>query len=194
MGKKKIKYFILLYLLWSILGFYADSAWLSMIPVYLIPLTAICSLYPPLLVIWYLMRYYDRPVPQWFTFWLVLGTASYGLLAQFYFPLLMSWKGINFHDVGSMVWVAVYGCQAFFLFPLLKNVNWRTVLPGTLYITLANLTHYLAGTFVDFNIEGYPLWMKHLTVIVAVSVQIMVLATVYVMARQKKLQLQHQED
>lgn len=179
MSKKKLKLFIFLYLAWSLIGFYADSEWFSMIPSYLVPLTAICSLYPPLLAIWYSLRYFNRPIPQWFTFWIILGTASYGLMAQLYFPLLMSWKGINFHDAGSMFWVAVYGCQAIYLFPYLGKMRWYSVLPGALFILAADLTHYLVPTFVDFNIAGYPLWMKQLTVSAAVLIQIMSLIVIY---------------
>lgn len=187
MSKKKIKFFIVLYLAWSVLGFFADYQWLSMVPPWLVPLTAICSLYPPLLTIWYLLKYYQKPIPQWFTYWLIVGTAGYGLLAQFYFPLLMGWKGINFHDVGSMFWVAVYGCQAFFLFPYLREIRWYTVLPALIYIGAADLTHYFALTFVDFNLPGYPLWMKELTVTVALIVQFAVFLTVYLLARRQDL-------
>ncbi len=172
MSKRKIKLMILLYAAWSILGVYADYAWLTQVPWYLIPLTAICSLYPPLLTVWYLYQYFERPAPDWFTYWIILGTSSYGLMAQFYFPLLMSLVGINFHDVGSMFWVAVYGCQSVFLLPYLKKLHFRTMLPGTLYILAADLVHFYIPTFVDFTIPGYPLWMKYLTVIVAVTLQI----------------------
>lgn len=171
MFKKKLKLLILLNLTWSLIGFYADAAWLSMIPSYLIPLTAICSLYPPLLTIWYVLHYFKREIPSWYTFWVILGTASYGIIAQFYFPLLMSWKGVNFHDVGSMFWVAVYGTQSLVLLPHLKIHSRLSALPGLFYLLAADFTHYFALTFVDFTMDGYPLWMKNLTGIVALIIQ-----------------------
>ena len=172
MSKRKIKLALLLYGTWSLLGIYADYAWLSQIPFYLIPLTSICSLYPPLLTVWYLHKLFDRRVPDWFTFWLVLGTASYGLMAQFYFPFLMTLVGPNFHDIGSMFWVAVYGSQAFVLFPYIKRISLPVVLPGLIYILSADLVHYFVPTFVDFNMTGYPLWMKYVTGLVALVLQI----------------------
>lgn len=183
MSKQKLKLLILLNLTWSLIGFYADFAWLSVIPTYLIPFTAICSLYPPLLLIWYSLRYFGRKIPAWYTFWLVLGTSSYGLIAQFYFPLLMSWKGINFHDVGSMFWVAVYGLQSLVLIRHLKIPTWFSVLPGLFFLLVADFTHYFALTFVDFIMPGYPLWMKNLLGIVALTIQLSLATFLYFQKR-----------
>lgn len=192
MSKQKLKFLIILNITWSLLGFYADSNWFSQIPAYLIPLTAICSLYPPLLLIWYCLKYFNRPIPAWYTFWVILGAASYGVIAQFYFPLLMSWQGINFHDVGSMFWVAVYGGQAFILLPHLKIKSLYSLLPGIFYLLLADFTHYFALTFVDFSLPGYPLWMKYLTGLGAVFIQAIcaILICRHVQSRQKQLALQ----
>ncbi len=187
MPKQKLKIIILINFTWSILGFYADYQWLSMVPTHLIPLTAICSLYPPLLTIWYLLKYFDRKTPEWFTYWLVLGTASYWLAAQFYFPLLMSWKGINFHDIGSMFWVSVYGCQSLLLIKYLKKPSLKTILPGSLYILAADFTQYFALTFVDFTMEGYPVWMKYLTALVAIGLQIICSVWIYFRTRNSQI-------
>lgn len=173
MSKPKLKLLILLNLIWSILGFYADFAWLSEIPAWLIPITCICSLYPPLLTIWYLFRYYQKNIPNWFTFWIVLGTASYGLIAQIYFPLLMSWKGINAHDIGSMVWVAVYGLQSILLFRYLQPLKPLELLPGLIYLFTADTFHYFYPTFVDFLLPNYPSWLRLTTGLTAIIVQIL---------------------
>lgn len=186
MSKRKNKFFIALFAVWSILGFYADYAWLSEVPVYLVPLTAICSLYPPLLTIWYVLKYFNKGIPQWFTFWIIIGTASYGITAQFYFPLLMSWVGVNFHDVGSMFWVAVYGTQSILLFPYLKQITWKTVLPGTIFIIAADYAHYMVPTFLDFTLPGYPVWMRELTVVVAISIQILTITSILLLANKSK--------
>lgn len=187
MSKKKLKFLIILNLTWSLLGIYADLAWLSMVPPHLVPLTAICSLYPPLLLIWYCLKYFHRDIPNWYTFWLVIGTASYGLLAQFYFPLLMSWQGISFHDVGSMFWVAVYGLQALIIFPHLKIPSILTVLPGLTYLFLADYHHYFIPTFVDFTLPGYPEWMKYTTGLTALATQI-ICAIIIILLTKKRQQ------
>lgn len=187
MSKKKLKFLIILNLIWSILGIYADWAWLSSIPLHFVPLTAICSLYPPLLLIWYLLKYYQIRIPQWFTFWIVFGTTSYGLLAQFYFPLLMSWQGINWHDLGSMLWVAVYGFQSLILLKQLRPLRWPDLLPGTLYLLAADATHYFIPTFVDFNIPGYPSWMRSLTTTTALTTQTLCFLAILVYTHRKTI-------
>lgn len=189
MSKQKLKLLILLNLTWSILGFFADFAWLREVPIYLVPLTSICSLYPPLLTIWYLYQYLERKIPNWFTFWVILGTASYGLMAQIYFPLLMSWKGINFHDIGSMFWVAVYGTQSVLLFKHLKKLSFLQILPGLTYIFTADAFHFFYPTFVDFILPNYPLWLKMTTVSVAILLQISVATVVYLLNRNNRLVL-----
>lgn len=189
MSKQKLKLLILLNLTWSVLGFFADFAWLREVPIYLVPLTSICSLYPPLLTIWYLFQYFERKTPNWFTFWVILGTASYGLMAQIYFPLLMSWKGINFHDIGSMFWVAVYGTQSIILFKHLKKLSFLQMFPGLIYIFTADAFHFFYPTFVDFILPGYPIWLKMTTVSVAILLQISVATVVYLLNRNHRLVL-----
>mgnify|MGYP003479786959 CR=1 FL=1 len=182
MSKQKLKYLILLNLLWSILGFFADYQWLSSIPVYLIPFTAICSLYPPLLSIWYILKYYHKIPPNWLTLWILVGTTTYGLLAQIYFPLLMSWKGVNFHDIGSMFWVAVYGCQAVILWPYLKKPKPIQISFVIAFLLAANYSHYFLQTFVFLTLTGYPLWLGMLTAILTIVVQITALIFYTVLA------------
>lgn len=172
LNKQKLKYLLVLNFTWSILGIYADWQWLSLIPNYLIPFTAICSLYPPLLTLWYFLKLRGKNPPNWLTFWIACGTLSYGLMAQFYFPLLMSWKGLNFHDIASMFWVAVYGFQTLLLAKYLKPVKLLDLLFVTAFFTAANFSHYQLKTFVDLTLPGYPFWLACLTFILIVALQL----------------------
>lgn len=183
MSKKQLKFLIILNLVWSILGAFADYDWLSSIPLYYVPVTAICSLYPPLLFIWYLLNFKSKKIPNWFTFWLIAGTASYGLMAQAYFPMLMSWKGINFHDIGSMFWVAVYGLQSFLLFRHLKSVNWVDLIPGSIFLLIADYTHYVQKTFVDLTLPGYPDWLKYSSLALILFLQLGAITFIYIKKR-----------
>lgn len=158
-SKQKLKYLIFLNLIWTILGIFADWAWLSSIPNYLIPFTALCSLYPPLLLIWYTLKYYGHKPPNWLTLWILVGTTTYGILAQIYFPLLMSWKGINFHDIGSMFWVAVYGLQALIVWKYLEKPKFLEILWVVAFLATADYCHYFLKTFVDLTLPGYPMWL-----------------------------------
>jgi hypothetical protein len=158
--------------IWSILGIFADWTWLSSIPFYLIPFTVICSLYPPLLLIIYIFIKQGKNPPQallWFT---SIGLISYGLMAQLYFPLLMSWKGFNLHDFGSMFWVAAYGLQFFLIRKYLRPLPLTQLTLVMAYFIAINSTHYFYPTFVDFNIYNYPNWLKYTTAIGTISLQI----------------------
>lgn len=172
MSKRKLKYLILLNLTWSVLGIYADWAWLSEVPSYLIPFTAICSLYPPLLTIWYLIKYRGGNPPNWLTLWILIGITSYGILAQIYFPLLMSWKGINFHDAGSMFWVAVYGLQAIVLYRYLKPPTLLQAAMVVAFFTVVDYSQYFLKTFVDLTLPNYPAWLGIFMGLLTVTLQI----------------------
>ncbi len=172
MSKQKLKYLILLNLTWSILGIYADWEWLSQVPSYLIPFTAICSLYPPLLTIWYSLKLRGINPPNWLTLWILVGTTTYGILAQIYFPLLMSWKGINFHDIGSMFWVAVYGTQAFILYKYLKPPTRAAIAWVILFYAAVDYSHYFAKTFVDLTLPNYPVWLGTLSATLVIALQL----------------------
>jgi hypothetical protein len=172
MSKRKLKYLILLNLIWSILSIYTDWTWLTSIPPHLILFTSICSLYPPLLTIWYLIKYYGGKPPNWLTLWILVGITSYGILAQIYFPLLMSWKGINFHDAGSMFWVAVYAFQALILYRFLKPPQLPEVLWVIAFLSAADYSHYFLKTFVDLTLPGYPVWLGTTIALLGVTIQI----------------------
>lgn len=183
MSKQKLKYLILLNLTWSVLGLYADWAWLSVVPSYLIPFTAICSLYPPLLTIWYIIKYRGGTPPNWLTLWILIGITNYGILAQIYFPLLMSWAGINFHDVGSMFWVAVYGFQALLLYRFLKPPKPLEILWIIAFYSVVDYSHYFLKTFVDLTLPNYPVWLGIFTGLLVVTLQISALIFYTILSR-----------
>jgi hypothetical protein len=182
-NNSSLKVLIVINLIWSIASIYADWEWLSQIPKELIVFTSICSLYPPLLTIWYSFKYFKKSPPAWFTLLVFFGITSYGILAQFYFPLLMSWVGFNLHDFGSMFWVAFYGLQSLIIFDALRPVKLSALMLIICYFTLVDLTQYFYPTFVDFIRPGYPLWMKYLTVSFAVAVQILTMVLTIKLAK-----------
>jgi len=159
-------------IIWSVLSAYADFNWLSQVPYYLILFTSICSLYPPLLVIWDLIYIHIKKVPIWFTELLFVGLFTYGIAAQIYFPLLMLWHGFNWHDFGSMFWVAAYGLQAFVIKSEIKNLSWKKILPTILFFTSVDITHYFYPTFLDYTLPGYPLALKYFSAFLVVTLQI----------------------
>lgn len=183
LSEKTINLLIAFNLLWCILGIYADWNWLNAIPVYLIPFTIICSLYPPLLLIIFLFQKKHQSAPQ-FILWLTsIGLITYGIFAQVYFPLLMTWKGFNLHDFGSMFWVAAYGLQFFLIKKYLQPLPLLQFLLIIFYFILVNSAHYFYPTFVDFLLFNYPLWLKYLTAFSVISLQITASTIIWQLAK-----------
>jgi hypothetical protein len=169
---KHLNFLLAFNLTWSVLGLYADWNWLSAIPFYLVPFTVICSLYPALLFIifFYLKRNFHPPQ---FILWLTsIGLITYGLAAQIYFPLLMSWRGFNLHDFGSIFWVAAYGLQFFLIRKYLQPIPVAQLLMIISYFIIVNCSHYFYPTFIDFILFNYPLWLKYLTATLVIALQI----------------------
>ncbi len=183
--RQGLLFLIMINAIWSILGIYADAAWLSRYPWYLMPLTAICSLYPVLLTIIYLFLFFQRHPPVWLARWAFIGCLSYGILAQIYFPLLMSWRGFGWYEFGSMFWVAFYGLQVFLIAKFTFSNSKLTFLPAFIWLTVANLFHYFWPTFMDFTLPGYPVELKYTTTALAILFQIFAFVLVHKLNRQK---------
>ncbi|MGL5831066.1 MAG: hypothetical protein ACRCZE_02850 [Candidatus Altimarinota bacterium] len=179
---------IIFNLIWSILGIIADWSWLSYIPFQLIPFTIICSLYPPLLLIIFLLIQKGKNPPQILLWLTSIGIISYGLAAQIYFPLLMSWKGFNLHDFGSMFWVAAYGLQFFLIKKYLRPLPLVQLVIIITYFLIVNSTHYFYPTFIDFILPNYPNWLKYTTAITVISLQILAIFFTWKVAKKNSLQ------
>ncbi|MFA5830060.1 MAG: hypothetical protein WC843_06255 [Candidatus Gracilibacteria bacterium] len=137
-----------------------DWPWLIRVPRNLIIFAPICSLYPLLLLIWLTLHYFQKKIPTWFTTFLFMGLVSYGIMSYIYFPLYMSWTGINFHDVGSILWVTAYAIQAFIIAPDLKKIPWYQYLIIFGYFFLKDYSDRYWGTFLDVLLDSYPEYLK----------------------------------
>jgi hypothetical protein len=137
-----------------------DWGWLIRVPPHLVMFAPICSLYPWLLAVWFSLYLWKRKIPAWFTAFLFAGLFSYGIMAWIYFPLYMSWNGINFHDVGSMFWVAGYALQAFIIASELKKLPLHqfTLIMG--YFFFKDYADRYLGTFLDVLLDSYPEQLK----------------------------------
>lgn len=148
-----------------------DWPWLVRVPPHLVAFAPICSLYPWLLLIWFAL-YLRKPlegrarVPSWFTSFLFIGLFGYGILAWIYFPLYMSWNGINLHDVGSIFWVTMYAGQAFIIASEIKKIPWFQFVLIMGYFYFKDVSDRYFGTFLDVLLDSYP---EHLKLIFFVS-------------------------
>jgi len=137
-----------------------DWPWLIRVPQTLVAFAPICSLYPWLLVIWHCLYLWKKKVAPWFTSFLFLGLFSYGFLAWIYFPLYMNWNGINFHDIGSILWVTLYAGQAFIVASELKKIPTYQFIAVLAYFFFKDYADRYLGTFLDFLLDTYPSYLK----------------------------------
>lgn len=133
-----------------------DWPWLIRVPSHLVLFAPICSLYPLTLAIWFTLYYFGKKIPSWFTAFIFMGLMSYGLMAYIYFPLYMSWNGINFHDIGSIFWVTAYAFQAFIIASEIKKMPWYQYLFVFGYFFFKDYTDRYLGTFLDVLLDSYP--------------------------------------
>lgn len=192
----KVKYnnraVVVLLILNSILtvgSYIADWSWLMAVPRHLILFAPICSLYPLLLLIWFGAWKFGKKIPSWFTAFLVVGLFSYGIMAWIYFPLYMSWRGINFHDVGSIFWVSAYGLQAFTIASELKKLPAYQYVLILSYFLFKDYSDRYLGTFLDHILfPNYPEFLKTLfTTCIVVLHLIGFFLVVYLPQKNKKM-------
>jgi len=160
----------------AIASIIVDWPWLVRVPTHLVIFAPICSLYPLLLFIWFALFYFQKKIPAWFTVFVFMGTVSYGLMAQIYFPFYMSWNGINFHDVGSMVWVALYGLQSLIIASEIKKLPLYQYALIFGYFFFKDYSDRYLGTFLDVLLESYP---ENLKLIFTVSIAILHILTTF---------------
>lgn len=144
---------------------------LSALHWWLIPYVAICPLYPFLLA----YAWYQWPRPQpWLYGMTVLPAAMYGVLAIFYYPLIMRHAGITIYSLLSIVWVWIYAIQAWYM--LYRN-TYTTLLPtlfgGLWALTLLSFTlstnsfDYLAIAFLTPGEKMFLLIVGILTIVMS---------------------------
>ena len=144
-----------------------DWPWLIRVPAQFIAFAPICSLYPWLLVIWFTLHLAKKKIPTWFTTFLFVGLFSYGIMAWIYFPLYMTWNGINFHDVGSIAWVTAYAIQALVIKSEIKKIPVYQFVLIMSYFFFKDVSDRYFGTFLDVLLDSYP---EHLKIIIFTSI------------------------
>ncbi len=137
-----------------------DWPWLIRVPPQLVAFAPICSLYPWLLVIWFALYLAKEKIPAWFTSFLLVGLFSYGIMTWIYFPLYMSWNGISFHDIGSILWVTAYALQGFIIASEIKKIPWYQFALVMAYFFFKDYSDRYLGTFLDVLLDSYPEILK----------------------------------
>ena len=153
-----------------------DWPWLMGVPRALVIFSPICSLYPLLLVIWLSLFLLKKKIPNWFSAFLLMGLFSYGILTWIYFPLYMSWHGVNFHDVGSIFWVTTYALQGFIIASEIKKIPWWQFTLVVGYFFFKDYSDRYLGTFLDVLLDDYPEYLKTIFFVSALSLHAIAVA------------------
>lgn len=157
--KKALILLIVLDLFMAVGSNVTDWPWLNYViqhnPVVL-PLTPICSLYPLLLSIWFILYYKNKKIPQIFTNFIYLGIISYGLLSLFYFPIYMTWDGFKLMTIGNMLWVFTYALQSLIIKSEVHNVPLYQYAIIFIYFFLKDFSDRFWGSFLDATDPTYP--------------------------------------
>jgi len=163
-----------------------DWPWLIRVPPNLVAFAPICSLYPWLLVAWFALFLWKKKVPSWFTSFLLVGLFSYGIMAWIYFPLYMSWNGLNFHDIGSMFWVAAYALQGFIIASEIKKIPVYQYLLIFAYFFFKDYSDRYLGTFLDVLLDSYPETLKTIFFVSTLTLHSFAAALLFHLAYGKK--------
>ena len=125
-----------------------DYPKLVTIPVWGWVFAVICPVYPLLLaLVWWKVLKKQRPNSYLVAF-AVMGSATFGVLALFYYPFKMFFQGFALRDLGQIFWVTFYAAQGWYLLFKVK-----TKLPATLIATLFFILLLLIDT--KYKTFGY---------------------------------------
>ncbi|MFC1749780.1 hypothetical protein ACFL2V_13345 [Pseudomonadota bacterium] len=189
-NKKALLILIAINIFMGIASNVVDWHWLSKIPWYLLPFAPICSIYPFALAIWFALKYFGKRIPGWYTAFLCMGLFSYGVMAYFYYPLYMSWDGIQFRLIGNMIWVTIYALQSITISTELKTLPIYQYIPVIGYFFFKDYSDKFLGTFVGILAPGWP--ALYLDVLWATIISLHVIAAIAVIIipiKQKKKKL-----
>lgn len=185
-NKRAVYWLLAINLALAISSTIVDVPWLIRVPPSLVIFAPICSLYPWLLFIWFGLWLWKKKVPGWYTAFLFMGLVSYGIMAWIYFPLYMSWNGVDFHDVGSIAWVTAYGIQSLIILSEIKKIPWWQYLLVIGYFFFKDYSDRYLGTFLDVLLDSYPEMLKLLFFVCTLTLHTIAAGLLLYLPRRKK--------
>ena len=93
-------------------------------PVYLWIFVPVCSLYPLLLALNYLLFLKRGYFSQFLLQFSLFGIIGYGIIAPFFYVYYMFENGFAWYELGNIFWVWLYASQAFLLWKYVKKIPW----------------------------------------------------------------------
>ncbi len=93
-------------------------------PMYLWLFVPVCSLYPLLLALNYLLFLKRGYFSQFLLYFSLFGIIGYGIIAPFFYAYYMYENGFAWYEFGNIFWVWLYASQAFLLWKYVKRIHW----------------------------------------------------------------------
>lgn len=154
-----------------------DWSVLSQLPLWLIPLIAICPLYPFLLAAtwWQLAKKNLRP---WLTAFATIPAAMYGILALGFYPFVMQHDGFSYLNLLSIFWVWLYAAQAWYFIARRSLAAFPTVIVSA--ITLAVLVLQIMTNSYDY-LAWATLTVSEKSLLLIVAISTIVIVNAYLL-------------
>jgi uncharacterized membrane protein YpjA len=144
-------FLVLLNIYFSANAIYVDYDHLLALPWYLVPLSPICALLVPLLIVWLLIFKIKKRVHPLFTGFLFVSLLLYGMMAYVYYPLTMAVDGVDIWTVLVLLFVTGWALQAFVLASEVRPLQHVGYILITAYFMLKAYTDTFLGTFEDVD-------------------------------------------
>lgn len=157
------RWLVLLNLIWGSSALWYDWEALVKLPVWTLPFILICPLFPFLLAaVWWRWPH----SPTWLYWLAILPSAVYGLLATFFYPLVMWHSGFDWLAALQIPWVWAYSAQAWYLLQKLSapfcSSRWPWL--ASLYLTLSLGVQAVTDSFGYIGLDVLPNgWVAALT-------------------------------
>jgi hypothetical protein len=133
----------------AINAWYVDYERILSLPWYLIPISPICTLFVPLLIIWLLIFKVKKQAHPIFTGFLFISLLLYGMMALVYYPTVLYLDGFSIWVVLVLAFVIGWAMQAFVLASEVRVLPNYVYFFIAAYFTLKAYTDTFLGTFED---------------------------------------------
>jgi hypothetical protein len=126
---------------------------LQAVPILLIPLIAICPLYPLLLGLSWLIRANGGNAP-FLESVASISALGFALLAPLYFGSYALTLGGSLHTLGQVIWVAAYAIPGLYF---IQNLSLRTRLLGLSWLAICLISHLITGSsgYLDLRMWSF---------------------------------------
>ena len=135
----------------SINAYMVDWDRLTVLPWYLLPVSPICTLFVPLLIVWLFIYKVKQKVHPVFTAFMFTALVLYGMMAFIYYPLVLAVDGFSIWVILVLLFVLGWSLQAFVIASELRELHHIAYLVIAGYFFLKAYTDTFLNTFEDID-------------------------------------------